>query len=393
MRKLIAAIAVGVLVGGLLAGAGPASAATFNYLSGQGGTADPLQLAASGALIPFQTSVGASGIVALVEVAAPVNDKPDLHMIFFNRDCARRQSVGAPVTENGVVFVDPVVSNGVSAGTSGLVAIGRAADPFTLTPVRGGFHSRVYQFNPANGQSRIFEPIILDSYEFNSSRSGYNGGGSNPLSGWGTHVWSPLRTGATFYAPWETATVNTQLTFICPRTTIQGEADAVFGTYDPKVEVPAYTTLAPQGFPVIWPPFKATTTLLRAVVYGVGGDYDEVLINDIRFPCDCLTPDVPILTLGPGVYNDARLNPRGSYTEMEVVPVSATPVTNAGNSNNNDDGCCDEGFPRSAQVGSFTGYKASFTVGSPLNNFFGRLSSANGRSLNRGSGTTSQNFR
>jgi hypothetical protein len=357
-----------------------------------------LQLAASGVLIPFQTGAGPTGNVALVEVAAPVNDKPQLHMIFFNRDCARRQSTGADVTENGIVFVDPVGSNGVVAGVSGLVAIARSDNNQDMRPVRGGFHSRVYQFNPANGQSRVYEPIILDSFEFNSSREGDNQpNDSNPLLGHGTHIWSPLRSGATFYAPWETALVKTQLTFICPRTTIQGGVDAVYGSYSAASQVPRYTTISPQGFPVIWPPFSASTTTIRGVVYGVGGDYDESPINDVRFTCDCLTPDVSLLDLTQGVYDDPIFDPRGSFTEIEVLPIGALPVSNAGNSDNSD--CddntanCNEAFPRSAQVGSFTGYRASFTVGANLNNFFGRLSQASSRSLFGGNGTNSQNRR
>ena len=64
MRKFIAA---GVLVGGLLAGAGSAMAQPVLL---PGGVGDPLTLA-TGVLIPYLTGA-AGGTVALIEIASPV---------------------------------------------------------------------------------------------------------------------------------------------------------------------------------------------------------------------------------------------------------------------------------------------------------------------------------
>jgi hypothetical protein len=324
MRKLIA---VGVLVGGLLAGAGSAMA---QPLAGQGGVGDPLTLAASGVLIPYITG-GAGGTVALIEVASPVAANPNLHMLFYNTTCDRvGDSVGLPETENDIAFQD--VGSVLPAGTSGLVAIaGADLSGFVLVPLTAPIHSRVYEFNPLDGRSRVLEPVIVDTAEFGVP------------SGNNSHIWSPLRTAATFYAPLETATVNTQLTLVCPRTTIQGATDAAFGSG----AGPFSTT----GFPVIAPPFMVTPSSvdMRARIY----DTNENLLRDSRWGCDCLTPDYSVLNIS-NVYEDTTVAAAGTYTELEV---------------------------RSTTVGTFTGYRAVFSVGSPLNNFFGRLSNGSRPSI------------
>lgn len=325
MRKLIA---VGVLVGGLLAGAGSAMAQPIGF---QGGLGDPLTLAASGVLIPFITG-GVGGTVALIEVSSPVDANPGIHMLFYGTDCARvGDSAGLPETVNDIAFLNPV--GPTPAGTSGLVAIaGVDVSGFSLVPIDAPIHSRVYEFTPSNGQSRVFEPIIIDRAELSLS-----------FFGTGENLWSPLKTGATFYAPPETALVKTELTLICPRTTIQGAVNAAFGSG----AGPFSTT----GFPVINPPFKITATAndMRARVYNVNED----LLRDVRFQCDCLTPNLSVVSIS-NIYSDPLVSPGGTYTEIEVTDPTA---------------------------GSFTGYKASFTVGSPLNNFAGRLSGGSRGSL------------
>jgi hypothetical protein len=303
MRKFIA---VGVLVGGLLAGAGSAMAQ---------GVGDPLTLAASGVLLPYITS---GGTVALAEIASPVGQNPDLHLLFFNNTCVRVVSTEVPETTNDIAFV--LVANVVPANTNGLLAIGEVdATDFGLGPLVSPIHTRMYEFNAGTGRSRVFEPIILDVAEFPG----------NP------HTWSPLRTGATFFAPLVTSTVQTELTLVCPRTTIQGLAgnEAFPGTV----------------FPTIVPPFSAGPTPLHARVY----DTDEDFLRDVITTCDCLTPDVPVNSIDL-IYSNVVEAPDGTYTELET----ANPL-----------------------VGSFTGYKASFTVGFGINNFFSRLSDANWKSL------------
>jgi hypothetical protein len=325
MRKLIA---VGVLVGGLLAGAGSAMAQIP-----QGGIGDPLTLAASGVLIPYLTS---GGTVALLEVASPVGQNPNLHMQFFDSNCnIVGPSVGMPLTTNDIAFQVVNASQGgtVPDGTNGLVAISSVGpDGFTNLPIESPIHSRMYLFNPLDGTSRVLEPIILDTAEFPG----------NP------HTWSPMRTAATFFSPLQTAAVRTHLFLICPRNTIQGAGST--GYFAPN-----------QGFPAISPPFPGSpgTHFLRVRIY----DTNEVFKRNTFTTCICFTqrnleePNPVAGTSGiDPIYGNAAEVPFGTYTELEEDPTVASPST-------------------------FTGYRSVFTFGSPLNNFFGRLSNGSRPSI------------
>lgn len=333
MSKLIM---VGVLVGTLLAGFGSAMAGLPLGCSNtpgaghcpQGGVGDPLTLAASGVLIPFVTS---NGTAALLEVASPVSANPDLHMNFFNSTCQQvGPSVGLPLTTNEVAFqqvqqpIGPLVP-----GIDGLIAISSVQpDGFTPAPLESPIHARMYLFSSVDGTSRVLEPIVLDTAEF----------AGNP------HTWSPLRTGATFFSPLNTATLHTHLFLICPRQTIQGASHAYF-------QFPPFPEILPEFSPVTLP------TSMRARVY----DTDEHFLRNILFTCDCLTQkflettspvDPTFLDL---IYTNAVAAPLGTYTEAEVDP--------------------------STGFGTFTGYRAIFNVNNSLNNFFGRLSNGSRDSL------------
>jgi len=289
-----------VLVGGLLAQlAGPAPAVAGPSSAGVG---DPLTLAAFGVLIPYVTG---GHTVALLEVASPVRGNPSLHLVFYDATCARGGSVGLPQTPNDIAFVD--VGSVVPAGQNGLVAITAGGGPLT-SPI----HSRVYLFNTADGGSRVLEPIILDTAE--------SPGGAN--------TWSPLRTAATFFAPLQTAAVNTTLTLICPIATIQDAS----GTGAPQ----AFPTA--QGFPAIAPAFPAAPTAgnLLLNVY----DTNENFLRDRSINCGCLT-ELSVADIS-SVYGDPQSASQGTYTE--ILSESA-----------------------------FTGYREVFTVGSFMNRFFGRL--------------------
>lgn len=349
MRKLIA---VGVLVGGLLAGAGPAMA----QLSPQGGIGDPLSLAASGVVIPFITG-GSAGTLALLEVASPVGDNPRAHMLFYDSTCARvGESVGIPLTTNDIAFQE--INKVVPAGTTGLITLAKVNQAgFTLIPLDNPIHSRVYLFAPGDGRSRVLEPIIIDTAEFGIKTSG--GGIFGPPF----HLWSPLRTAATFYAPLETATIKTQLTLVCPLSSIIGDISTAAVKDDPNTpgdeSKPAISEaafgggkgvdLSNTGFPLISPPFKTKVgpTDMRARIY----DTNEVFKRDVKFTCSCLTPDLSVISIS-SFYGDVPEASFGTYTEVEITDIGDS----------------------SKQTGSFTGYRAVFAVGSPLNNFFGRLS-------------------
>lgn len=307
-------IMVAVLVGLLLTGVVPAMAQ-------QGGIGDPLTLAASGVVIPY-FAVG--GAVSLLEVASPVAANPDLHMLFFNATCARIEpSVGMPLTTNDIAFqpITPLAATpqpfpGVP--TSGLIGIGSTGpDGFSNFPLQAPIHSRVYVFDPSDGTSRVLEPIILNTAEFPSQE----------------HWWSPLRTAVTFFSPLVTATVHTHLFLICPTSTIQP------GFFDPA-----------NGFPQIAPPFPVGAHPLRARVYEAG---TEVFLRNVFTSCNCFTQkNLETAADLDSIYTNAAEVAAGTYTEMEEDP------TATGHS-------------------SFTGYRSIFTVGSPLNNFFGRLSNGN----------------
>jgi hypothetical protein len=298
-------------------------------------------------LIPFITG-GAAGNVALLEVASPVGNNPNAHMLFFDATCARvGDSVGIPLTTNDVSFQD--ITKAVPAGTSGLVAIAQIDQAgFTLNPLIQPIHSRVYIFGPTNGRSRVLEPIVIDTWEFGLSSED------------SSRLWSPLRTAATFFAPLETADRQTQLTLVCPRTTIIGNITTAAVKDDPNTpgddSKPAISEAAfgggsasdnfsNTGFPMIHPPFALTTTGMRARIY----DTNEVFKRDVKFTCDCLTADLSVLSIS-NIYSDATEVPFGTYTELEVT---------------------------SNTVGSFTGYRSVFSAGNILNNFFGRLSNGN----------------
>jgi len=315
MRKLIA---VGVLVGGLLAGAGSAVAQSGLL---PGGVGDPLALA-TGVLIPYLTGA-ADGTVALIELASPVAANPNLHVLFYDESCARvGSSAFVPETVNDIEFVNPVPF--VPAGTRGLAAIaGSDVTGFSPVPLAAPIHSRVYEFNAVDGRSWVFEPIIVDTAEFGAA------------SGNSSRTWSPLRTAATFYAPLETATVHTELTLVCPRFTIQGEALAAFGAIPPSQ--------------------------MQGIVY----DTNENPLMNIVFTCDCLTPNFSVAAISPifGMLPAAAL---GTYTKIAVT--TSTPEFG----------------------GPFTGYRAVFTVGSPQNNFFGRLSNGSRASIFGGTVTNAR---
>jgi hypothetical protein len=311
MRKFM----VGLMVGGLLAVTAPAMAQIQ-----QAGIGDPLTLAASGVLIPF---LGGTD-VSLLEVASPVGDNSGVHMLFYDATCARiGDSVGLPLTANDIGFVQiPTVVSG-----SGLIAIGQADQSgFNLLPLENPVHSRMYVFNTLTARSRVLEPIILDTAEFPAS----------------SHTWSPLRTSSTFYAPQQTATVTTDLIFICPSRTIQNPTTTA---------VQAFPTAS--GFPVIAPPFAPSfpIDMLRARIYNT----NEVFLRDVRTTCACVR-QASVLDIS-NVYSAAEAV-LGTYTEIEANPVNSATFDFA-----------------------FTGYRNTASVGSAVNIFTGRLSNGSRPSI------------
>lgn len=301
MKKLL----VGLMVGGLLTVAIPARA--------QFG--DPLSLAAAGVLIPFFGN-GANGDVSFLELAAPVGGA-NIHMIFYDAACTRVISLAETLTANDLTIVPiaPLVSD-----VNGLIAIAWTATGNELIPLASAIHSRVYWINVVSGRARILEPITLATYQVA-----------------GATTWNPLRSGATFFAPQETAGVHTVVYLICPKDTIQGGAG------------PPAPAFPPGLFPTIVPPFLAEYE--AGSIAGRIYDLNETLLANVVTDCDCLKVHPVTDFDGGSVYSF-----KATYTELQASPTG--------------------GF-------SFTGYKA-IQVTSPPADFFGRLSNASGMNLING---------
>jgi len=326
-------ITVALMVGVLFAGATQATA----QVSLQGGVGDPLSLAASGVVIPFFT---AQAGVATLQVTSPVSDNPNLHMLFFDAGCNQvGPSVGIPLTTNDIAFQQVGSAQGgpITTGTNGLITLANVnATGFGSAPLLPGhpIHARVYLFSAVDGRSRVVEPIILNTAEFPS------------LSHW----WSPLRSGGAFFAPLQTATIQTNLFLVCPKDSIEGSATAFFGR-DPGV-VDSFTlasTLSDGGFPAINPRFPSlgSTPSIRVKIY----DTNEVFKRDFSIPCNCVQEFNPITSMpvAGSFYADPVEAAFGTYTELTSPPaVGGVRV-------------------------SFTGYTSTFTVGSAVNAFFSRI--------------------
>ena len=326
-------ITVALLVGVLFAGATQAMA------QGQGGVGDPLSLAASGVVIPFFTS--GSG-VATLQVTSPTSDNPNLHMLFFDATCQQvGPSVGIPLTTNDIAFQQVGSAQGgpITTGTDGLITLANVTQTgFGSAPLLPGhpIHVRVYLFSAVDGRSRVIEPIILNTAEFPS------------LSHW----WSPLRSGGAFFAPLQTAVIQTNLFLVCPKDSIEGSATAFFGA-DPGGGLDNSFTVANAasdgGFPQINPRFPTlgSTPTIRVKIY----DTNEVFKRDFTIPCNCIQTFNPITSMpvAGNFYADPVEAAFGTYTELTSPPTIA------------------------GRRVSFTGYTSTFTAGSAVNAFFARL--------------------
>jgi hypothetical protein len=305
---------VGLLVVGLLAMVATPAMAQF---------ADPLTLATSGVLIPF---FGTGNNISILEVASPVSFNPLLHMIFYNAFCTRVESFPAFQTTNDVDLYNAAggpPGASIAGNNDGLVAIADdLGNGIDLGPLTSPIHSRMYWINVNSNRFRVLEPIILDLFELPGSIG----------------TWSPIRTGATFFAPIDSpSSIQTTLYLICPRNTIQGLADSAFPTSRfPIPEFPSTSSVFKSSYP---------SNSLRARVY----DDDEFFLRDWQTDCNCLQTKV---LSGPGALSSV-------YVESDTFTEVETDSTFAG----------------------FTGYKAITFAGIPSVDLFGRLSNANRLSL------------
>src|SRR5262249_44764846 len=151
-------------------------------------------------------------------------------------------------------------------------------------------------------------------------------------------------------APLQTTSVLTDLVLICPISTIEGAAGAAFGQDPGGTADLAFTN---TGFPQINPRFPTATPAnnIRVRIY----DTNEVFKRDFTITCQCVSGFVAIAVTVHPFYADPVEAAGGTYTELTSVP----------------------GNPRT----SFTGYTSTYTAGSAINAFFGRLQNGSQASI------------
>lgn len=249
------------------------------------GSADPLGLITSGMVVPY---IGGGSNQSYLEVYSPVGSG-QVHMFFFDSTCVRRgPSVNIEMTPNDVEFLR--LDDKTPLAPSGLIAAaGVDASGFNLIPTNfpPGVHAHVLWVDLDTAILRTLEPIALSTRD-------------NDLTATPTATWSPLRTGAAFFAPLETNDISTTLYLVCPNRNIQGSPSGG------ALPIGA-------GFPAIDPAFRVAgqTTPLRVRVY----DDEEGFLRDVTSNCNCLT--IRPVTDIDGVYADSVEAPFGTYTEVE----------------------------------------------------------------------------
>jgi hypothetical protein len=321
--------------------------------------ADPLSLAASGALLPFFSDT-AAGFVSVLEITSPVapgvlDTTPPtdftnpIHTVFFSATCARSASVADVLTGKQA---KAVVSSGppLSLTFNGLAAIAAAPGGSDLVRAIFPFHSRAHWIDVKSGRLRELEPITLDTFV------SLGRGGSVALGP--PFVWNPLRSAASFVTPRESVSIHGSLYLICPRDTIQSPTGGgVFST-------PPFPRLVNRdgsfGFPGGDPISGESVSSVRARVY----DDDEALARDLQVRCDCLT--TRRLADLDSVYGTAPASLGGGtvpvwYTELESTSALGGPESQS----------------------SFTGYWGLEVAGSAAT-LFHRLGNASLDSLSAG---------
>jgi hypothetical protein len=322
----------GLVVMSLVAGTATAAMA---LPAGSGGLGDPLQLAATGTLIPYFNA--APGDVTFLEIASPVTAIFNGHLIFYNATCQRGNSQNFPLTVNDVRIVDTRAS---APGVNGIVAFASSSNNNDLVPLLGqvadpstgdlsfsqntGVHTKAFWINATTGRTRVLEPIILQAAEYIDQ----------PVT-----TWSSLRTGGTFFALPEGTTIKSTLYLICPRQTIQASTTTS--------AIQAFNT--GNGFPAITPSFL--TAYVAGSITGRIYNLDEIFVQDIVSDCDC-NQIKPLATLSTG-YTDGTLFPSGT------VEATYTEIHSQG-----PDGTASQDF-------AFTGYRATDITTAPTSAFFG----------------------
>src|SRR5262245_46261035 len=202
--------------------------------------ADPIQLAASGVLLPFFSDPTA-GFVSVFEIASPVvpttqgftppfNFTNPLHAVFFRETCSQDRPAGdvqtAKQAKAYISSAQPFLLN-----FNGLAAIGSTLQGNDLIPLNFPIHSRTHWIDVKTGRLRELEPIILDVFlalnpAFLPLVENPGAGASIGVCADGTATnngfcWSPLRSAGTFVTPQESAAIRASIILICPTADIQ----------------------------------------------------------------------------------------------------------------------------------------------------------------------------
>lgn len=193
MRKLI----VGLMVVGLLALAGPASAV-------DNGTADVLGLISSAVIQPFW-SAGAS--FTLIELTVPTNGFGDgYHGVFFDAACNRDFSIPITLTTNDILVFAP---DDFGVNYNGLMTLALTRNNLTSFPIPdfAALHSRGHWVDVAADALRVVDPIAVYS----------------PETAPPAQTWSPLRSAASWSNPLEDALFQTTIFLVCPSSAVLTE--------------------------------------------------------------------------------------------------------------------------------------------------------------------------
>ena len=296
---------------------------------------DPLSLAASGALLPF-FSDQAAGFVSIIEITSPVlpttigfappfDFTNPIHAVFFNATCARTTSAGDVLTaKQAKAFIS--TASPFSLTFNGLAALATSPGGNDLVRANFPFHSRTHWIDVKTGRLRELEPITVAN--FLGLDAAFLPLVVNPGSGASIalpppFVWNPLRSGATFVTPQESASIRGTLYLICPRDTIQSPTGGgVFSVGSFPRLVNRDGSFGFQGGHVVT---GVSVSRLRARVY----DDNEALSRDYEIPCDCLTAR-PLLDIDGG-YAAPPTNLGAHtvpvwYTEIESTPQSSNPL-------------------------------------------------------------------
>ena len=337
---------------------------------------DPLSLAASGVLLPF-FSDPAAGFVSVFELTSPVvpttigttlptDFTNPMHAVFFTATCARNGSAADLFTAKQA---KALISSAPSffLDFNGLAAIAAAPNGNDLLRRIFPFHSRVHWIDVKTGRLRELEPITVAT--FLNLDAGFlplvvNAGEGASITLGTPFEWNPLRSGATFVTPQESASLRASVYLICPRGSIQNpQGGGVFS-------IPSFPRLVNRdgsfGFLDSHVVTGNSVARLRARIY----DDNEALVRDAEIPCDCLTTRA-VLDID-SVYGLPPTN-LGAHS----VPVWYTELASTAQSNN----VIVLGSP--PQHNSFTGYWGLEVAGHE-GTLFHRMSNASLDNLTNG---------